>query len=203
MEVFMTSHFQRCLVLLLVLVPAFAIEATAQRRNPADTRRAISNDTFRELMNKEREGRGAPDPKADLARAVALKQLREDFVSIQAVNNKMMAQAWATENIDYERTSLMLNEINDKAVRLKNNLSLPQPEKIARQNLSATSLKEFKSALLVMDRSLMSFVNNPIFHGLVEVNSGTQATQDLENVIAYSAKLRKIAAYLKTSQMSR
>ena len=199
----MTSHFQRCLVLLLVLVPAFAIEAAAQRRNPADTRRAISNDTFRELMNKEREYRGAPDPKADLARAVALKQLREDFVSIQAVNNKMMAQAWASDNIDYERTSSMLGEINDKAVRLKNTLSLPQPEKIARQNLSATSLKEFKSALLVMDRSLMGFVNNPIFHGLVEVNSGAQATQDLENVIAYSAKLRKIAANLKTSQMSR
>jgi hypothetical protein len=204
------NRLQCFLMIQLALIPAFVIVVAAQpgaRRTPADTRRAIANDTFRELMKRERETR-APGPNSansEAARAVALRQLREDFKSIQDVNNKMMAQAWATEGIDYARTSSMLGDINERAVRLKNNLSLPQPEKIRRQHVTASGLKEFKSALMLMDRSLMSFVNNPIFRerNVVEVNLAAQATQDLEDVIAFSANLKKIAANLKHASENR
>jgi len=54
----------------------------------------------------------------------------------------------------------------------------------------------------LMDRSLMSFVNNPVFRerNVVEVNLATQATKDLDDVIAYSANLKKIAANLKRAK---
>jgi len=81
-------------------------------------------------------------------------------------------------------------------------LALPQPDKVQHKTLSANGAKEFKSALLLMDRSLMNFVNNPVFRerNVVEVNLATQATKDLDDVIVYSANLKKIAANLKRSK---
>jgi len=194
-------RLETAILVQFALIFVCAISVAAQgRRNRDDTRRQIANDTFRELMKVQRESR-APNPKTDEERAATLRQIREDFRTIQDVNNRMMARAWKSEKIDYDETSSMLAEINDKAVRLKNNLSLPHPEKLERQDVNAGGVKEFKSALLLMDRSLMSFVNNRIFReNVIEVNLATQATQDLENVIGFSSKLRKIAANLKTAQ---
>jgi hypothetical protein len=197
-------RIHRTFVIQLALIPVFAMVVAAQpgsRRSTEATRRALANDTFRELMKRERETLAGPSPRSEAERFEALKQVREDFRTIQDVNNKMMSQAWAREKIDYEQTWHMLSEINDRAVRLKSNLALPQPDKIQHRPLSANGPKEFKSTLLLMDRSLMSFVNNPMFRerNVVEVNLAAQATKDLEDVIAYSANLRKIAANLKKS----
>lgn len=200
-----SRRFHRLCVIQLALIPVFAFAVAAQpggRRASAEaTRRAMANDTFRELMKRERETIAGPTPRSEAERFAALKQIREDFRTIQDVNNRMMSQAWARENVDFDRTVNMLDEINDRAVRLKSNLALPQPDKIQHKTLSPKGAKEFKSALLVMDRSLMSFVNNPVFRerNVVEVTQATQATRDLEDVIAYSANLRKIAANLKKS----
>jgi hypothetical protein len=196
---------RRILVMVAALVPVFVIEAAAQpgtRRSPADVRRATTNDTWRELMKVERETRNVPQPVLDAARLATLKQLKEDFRSIQDVNNRMMAAAWAQEMVDYDRTVQMLSEINSRAVRLKSNLALPEPENTKPKTLAASGVKEFKAALLVMDRSLMNFVTNPIFQerNVVEVNLATKATRDLEAVIAYSANLKKIASHLKNGK---
>jgi hypothetical protein len=63
-------------------------------------------------------------------------------------------------------------------------------------------VKEFKSALLLMDHSIMRFVNNPIFQkpNLVEIESATRASQDLAEIITLSATLKKIADNLKGSR---
>jgi hypothetical protein len=115
-----------------------------------------------------------------------------------------MAAAWGREGIDYARTSSMLGEINDRAIRLKNTLALPPAEKVKRTDLAVSGLKDFKSALLVMDRSLMSFVTNPIFReNTLEVNLAAKAMKDLEEVISYSANLRKIASNLKNATNNR
>jgi hypothetical protein len=196
---------RRVLIIVSVLGPIFVIEAAAQpgaRRSPSDVRRVTANDTFRELMKAERETRNVPQPVLDAARLATLKQMKEDFRLIQDVNNRMMAAAWANEMVDYERTAQMLTEINSRAVRLKGNLALPQPENTKPKTVAASGLKEFKAALLAMDRSLMSFVTNPIFQerNVVEVNLATKATRDLEDVIAYSANLKKIAGHLKNEK---
>jgi hypothetical protein len=63
-------------------------------------------------------------------------------------------------------------------------------------------VKEFKSALLLLDHSIMSFVNNPIFQkpNLVEIESATRASHDLAEIITLSATLKKIADNLKGSR---
>jgi hypothetical protein len=147
----------------------------------------------------EREHRNPAGDNSEVTRAL-LKQTSDDFKTIQNINNKMMAEVYATETVDYERTSAAIAQINTKAVRLKNNLSLPDAKKVKSKDLTVSGAKEFKSALLLMDRSIMSFVTNPIFkeRNVVEVESATHASQDLADIIRFSATLKKIADNLKS-----
>lgn len=189
----------------IALIPAFVVTAAAQRGspghpNPDATRATINDETFRELMKMERENRNPAADNSEAMRAL-LKQTTDDFKAIQNINNKMMAQVFATEAVDYDRTSAAIAQINTKATRLKNNLSLPNPRDVKRKDLTVSEAKEFKSALLLMDRSIMSFVTNPIFQKpkVMEVESATRASQDLADIIMLSATLKKIADNLKSS----
>jgi hypothetical protein len=199
------------LVIQVAIIPAFIISAFAQQAgsnhpSPIQDRAMINDDTFRELMKVERENTTSSVARPDLARAAVLKQLRDDFKSIQDVNNKMMAEAWAREQLDYGHISDMLSEINGRATRLKANLLLPEPESSKKKDerLSISGPKGLRSALLLMDRSIMSFVTNPIFQkpNVMEIGLAKQARRDLESVIALSVDLKKVAANLKTSAES-
>jgi hypothetical protein len=190
-------------VWLIALIPAFVVAASAQRPgrpNPEATRRTINAETFRELMNRERETRIPAGDNSEATRAL-LQQITDDFKALQNINNKMMADVFAKDAVDYEGTSTAIAQINTKATRLKNNLSLPHPKEMKKKDLSVSGAKEFKSALLVMDHSIMSFVNNPIFQqrNVMEVETATRASQDLADVIAFSATLKKIVDNLKSS----
>jgi len=190
--------------LAIVLSAASACLTAAQtgptRRSTADDSRAtIANDTFRELTKADR-GNVSPDGRvSDAVREAALKQVVEDFKSIQDINNRMMADVWSSQGINYDRTLKALAEISTKATRLRNTLVLPEPETLKRPALTVSDLKEFKSSLMLMDRFLMSFVTNPIFreHKVLEVNLATQASRDLQEVVLLSADLKKAAQRLK------
>ena len=190
-------------VWLIALMPVLVVAASAQRAsrpNPDATRSTINDETFRELMKLERENKNPGGDNSESTQAL-LKQITDDFRSMQSINNKMMAEVYATPAIDYDRTSAAIAQINTKAVRLKNNLSLPDAKKVKSKDLTVSGAKEFKSALLLMDRSIMSFVTNPIFkeRNVVEVESATHASQDLADIIRFSATLKKIADNLKSS----
>lgn len=191
---------------LIALIPAFVVAALAQRGstsrpNPEGTRRTINDETYRELMNRERENKNSARDDSDPMRALLIKQNGEDFKSLQNINNKMMAEVYAKEVIDFDRTSAAIAQINTKAIRLKNNLSLPNPKNVKKNDLTVSGAKEFKSALLLMDRSIMSFVTNPMFkeRNVMKVESATQASQDLAEIIKLSATLKKVAENLKSS----
>lgn len=191
-------------ILTIVALPVFVQQVSAQsasRRNPDDVRREIANDTWRELMKTDRERKIFAD-ESEPGRAARMKQIHDDFKSIQDINNRMMAQAWAGPEINFATTAVMLNEINSRAVRLKSNLALPDAEGPKRNQPNVSGVQQFKSALLGMDRSLMSFVNNPIFREtkVVDVKIAARATQDLDYVIALSTDLKKVAGKLKDSK---
>jgi hypothetical protein len=193
----------------VALIPAFVVTASAQRGgmshpNPEGTRQTINDETFRELLRVERETKNPGKDNSEAMRAL-IKQTSDDFKALQNINNKMMADVYAKEAVDYERTSAAIAQINTKAVRLKNNLSLPDPKKVTKKDLTVSGTKEFKSALLLMDRSIMSFVTNPIFKqsNVMEVESATRASQDLADIITLSATLKRIADNLKSSTAQR
>jgi hypothetical protein len=128
------------------------------------------------------------------------KQITNDFKELQSLNNKMMATAWEQPTLDYKYISRMTGEIAKKATRLRSNLALPKSEeKEAVQPSEEISTKEaFKAELLSLDRSVMSFVTNPIFQktNVMDLRLANQATSDLEAVISRSNKLKRVSAKL-------
>ncbi len=146
---------------------------------------------------------------------------------MQALNNRMMATAWATETLDYSFVSDMVSRIRGKATRLKTNLNLPGPndpeeaapdpnvaepkaadpkvgDPKAASDPVVHNAKEFRDALLVLDQTIMRFVTNPLFQtpNTIEVNLATKARKDLETVISLTADLKKTAARLQKTSNS-
>lgn len=185
---------------ILILVYTCATGTQGQSRQPS------ARDTARQIQRVERDqlllNQPLPPTKEDdSARLAALKQSKEDFRSIQGINNKMMANAWAKVELDYNSISESISQIRSKAIRLKSNLSLPKPEKQADEkpiDFSVASVKDFRAGLMLLDRSLMSFVTNPLFKesSVMEVSAATRASHDLEMVIELSENLQKAAKSL-------
>lgn len=136
----------------------------------------------------------------DSLRLAVLKQIKEDFRNIQGLNNTMMAKSWAHEELDYGYISDSISQIKSKATRLRSNLALPKPKDVEERQLDLThaGVKEFRTALLLLDKSIMDFIKNPLFQNpdVVEVNLAAQASQDLKVIIELSGNLQKSAAAL-------
>jgi len=129
------------------------------------------------------------------------KQITEDFRELQSLNNRMMATTWDQPTLDYKYISRMTGEILKKATRLRSNLGLPKSEeKEAAQPSEEISTKEaVKAELVSLDRSVMSFVTNPIFQqtNVMDLRLANQAKSDLEAVISMSNRLKKVSAKLR------
>jgi hypothetical protein len=139
-------------------------------------------------------------------REALMRQVRSDFKDLQELNNKMMATAWETDTLDYTFLSDMVSRIKGKASRLKTNLQLPSSDEVANTTpvQAISTLREFRASLLVLDATIMRFVNNPVFqtpHNL-EIGLATKARHDLEAVISLTTDLKKIAVRLSRTPPS-
>ena len=137
---------------------------------------------------------------ANSNRTEVLKQIRKDFKELQELNNKMKAHTWERESLEYSFLSDMISHIKEKADRLKMNMHLPEPAKIEKApSLRAISGPgEFRTALLVLDKTIMRFVNNPLFQTMntLEIDLAVKARQDLESIIVMTTDLKKTASRL-------
>lgn len=174
-----------------------------------DQARAIQRaEMDRLLLLPARSAKAVADPH----HAVVMKQIREDFKDLQELNNKMMATAWAGKTLDYSFLSDMVSRIKGKATRLKTNLNLPSPADpqaaVAGPKTvpdpAVNNAGEFRNALLVLDKTIMRFVTNPLFQtpNTLEVSLATKARQDIEAVISLTTDLKKTASRLQKSANS-
>ena len=112
----------------------------------------------------------------------------------------MMSEAWSRPELDYRYISEMISQIRGKAARLKLNLALPEAEDDKTKTLdgSFSDTKQFRAALLQLDRHIMSFATNPLFQkpDVIEVELAKRASRDLTKVVELSGKLKKVAAKL-------
>ena len=186
-----------CLLLSsLCFVSAKAQQGGLNRPTMGDQAREIERDERDQLLLLRR----LPSLNDDPARKALLKQISEDFRDIQALNNKMMADTWSREEPNYDFISDMISQIRGKANRLKLNLPLPAAQNSDRKefHLDDVDVKQFRAALLVLDKSIMSFVTNPIFREtkVVEMKMAAQASGDLETVLQLSGQIKKAASSL-------
>ena len=133
------------------------------------------------------------------ARQAVLKQINDDFKTLQVLNNKLMSEVEDQGGADYKEISTMLADIGSRAARLKSNLALPKvDEKKEKSNSELTTAAALKDRLMEFDRVVMSFATNPIFQqaNVIDVELAKQASGDLATIIERSGKLKKAAAKL-------
>jgi hypothetical protein len=128
------------------------------------------------------------------ARNTTLAEVREDFWRIQLANDDLNSSLSSQTAIDSRMIAKTAAEIRTRAKRLKENLALPRIEKGAEpQTVSATS--DLRSSIAKLSKLIESFVSNPMLSQkhVVDATLSLQASRDLEDIIAVSAEIRKVA----------
>jgi len=196
------------LLLVTQLISSLSVYSSEARAWVPGITQSAMRDRAREIerVERDRELNNKPIPPKkddDSARLILLKQSKEDFKVLQGVNNKMMADAWDHDDLDYGSISESISQIRSRAVRLRSSLALPKTEEEKQPDkkpadLTTASVKEFRAALLRLDKSIMNFVTNPLFKdsAVVEMDLATRASHDLEMVIEQSETLQKVARSL-------
>jgi hypothetical protein len=202
------SHVS-CLVLILAglsLVTVLEVNAQSSEQRPGTTVGVRPGDNsgrlpdslqppnIRErqmvLLQMEIE---AAKPRTPEEQKLALQQISEDYKKIQIINNKMISDVIPSKAPDYKYVGEMMSEIRKRASRLKFNLRLPKPdEKIQRRQYKhAKDIPSLRAALLLLDQTIMSFVNNPVFTNtdVINVNHASQLGVDLETIVEFTKEL--------------
>ena len=141
------------------------------------------------------------DTESEAVRVSRFKKIKDDFRDLQSLNNKMMADAWLTDTLDYSSIAEMVSKIRGKANSLKDGLSLPQSEEpaIGLKLPAVTSVRQFREELLLLDKTIMRFVTNPVFQAAntVDVNLAKNASDDLEQVLSLTVDIKQNAQKLR------
>jgi hypothetical protein len=141
------------------------------------------------------------DEETESMRLSRFKKIKDDFRDLQSLNNKMMADAWMQDTLDYSSIAEMVSKIRTKANDLKEGLSLPESEKpqAALKRATVTTVRQFREELLLLDKTIMRFVTNPVFQAVnaVDVNLAKKASEDLQQVILLTVDLKQNAQKLR------
>jgi len=187
----------RSVLILLALAVSFTC---AQGQGNAERARAIERaDLDRILLWAVPK-----DKESEVMRANRFKKIKEDFRDLQSLNNKMMADAWMKDALDYPAITDMVSKIRSKANDLKDGLALPAAENPAAASKvpTVTTARQFREELLLLDKKVMSFVNNPVFRvgNTMDVNLAKQASEDLQHVIVLTVDIKQNAQKLRKTQ---
>jgi hypothetical protein len=193
-----SNRFQSLLITLAVLVCFDCVQGQGRNRERA---RAIE----RAEMDRLLLWAVPKDEESEAVRVSRFKKIKDDFRDLQSLHNKMMADAWLQETLDYSSIAEMVSKIRGKANSLKEGLSLPQSDepKTDLKMPAVTTVRQFREELLLLDKTLMRFVNNPVFQAAnsVDVNLAKKASDDLDQVISLTVDLKQNAQKLrKTGQ---
>jgi hypothetical protein len=164
-------------------------------RNPSPA--TIARNAEQDMMSREWNLTHIPDQvngQFKTEQVSVFRQVQEDFTNLQLANNKMMKAVFVAKNLDYKLITATTEEIKKRALRLRGNLVLPKlaDKEKARDNQSPGD-EQLKASLLTLDRSIMSFVTNPLFKMSDTIDPGlaAKAGRDLESIIQFSDLIRK------------
>lgn len=185
------------LLIALTLAGSFSCVQGQGRAVNADRARAIE----RADMDRLLLWAVPKDKESESMRLSRFKKIKDDFRDLQSLNNKMMADAWSQDTLDYSAISEMVSKIRSKANDLKDGLSLPESDKpqTTLKMPAVTTVRQFREELLLLDKAVMRFVNNPVFqaNNSVDVNLAKKASEDLEQAISLSIDLKQNAQKLR------
>jgi hypothetical protein len=124
-------------------------------------------------------------------------QIKDDFTHVQLIHNKMMQLVFVEGKADRKLIATTTAEINKRAIRLSENLVLPEIDEKTK-NLKPDETQNssgLPAGLMLLDRYIMSFISNPVFKqpNVVDPQNALKARSDLSLIIRLSDQIKKKA----------
>jgi pectate lyase len=159
-----------------------------------------------EMVIIENALKGSSSPRAERYQPLVLEQIREDFLRIQVVDRKLMHSLSISDVPDLELVAESASEIKKRAVRLKKNLALPEPNARATEQSNAEVQLEperLRSSLSMLSSLIDQFVTNPVFKEsrLIDAQLSAKALKDIEGIIELSGQLKRSSEKLKRARL--
>lgn len=146
------------------------------------------NQRTADMSNLERKA----GPKRDAQTILA--EVNEDFERLRAIDEEMKTRLASNAALDYKHVAASSAEVKQRAIRLKTNLTLPDPKDEKRLKVQDPGA-DLKPALTTLESLLNSLLTNPVFSdsGALDARLAGKAKLDLESIIELSEKVRKSA----------
>ena len=175
---------------LALLAGAAQAQGTAPRREDP-LQRKLQSVVQLEMLEASMTRRTA----SSTDRNTTLAEVREDFSRIQLANDDLNSSLSSQTAIDSRMIVKTASEIRSRAKRLKENLALPRPEKDSGPQ-TVFAANDLRSSIVKLTKLIESFVSNPMLSQkhVVDATLSLQASRDLEEIIAVSAEIKKVAA---------
>jgi hypothetical protein len=179
------------IVFALVLSAGAAQAQGTPPRREDPLQRKLQSVVQLEMLEAAMSRRSAPST----GRNTTLAEVREDFSRIQLANDDLNSALSSQTAIDSRMIAKTASEIRTRAKRLKENLALPRPEKGV-ESQTVTAASDLRSSIAKLTNLIESFVSNPMLSQkhVVDATLSLQASRDLEDIIAVSAEIKKLAA---------
>jgi len=188
-----------CCVLLTVFAVAIVTRSQARYPGPEARENNRSMDEYDRTLNRMKN-----DAKAASERRRSLfPQINEDFQQLQVIHNEIVRMLQPDKSINYDRLADLTGDMKKRSARLRENLSLPEPDKTHAEPAHPETIDEahIKKTIADLHDVVVSFVANPIFRNIAVVEPKTidAATKDLNNLMDLSDELKREAKTLGKS----
>ena len=211
MKMWSTSIFQRfnsrnCCVILLSLLTPICVAEVAKSQPPSPglqgqtvrERNRAMDDYDRTLNRMKNDARAANERRRSL-----FPQINEDFQRIQVIHNEIVRMLQPDKSLNYDRLAELTDDMKKRSSRLRENLSLPEPDKAETKPVHSEAIDEshMKKNIVALHDRVVNFVANPIFKnlGVVDATMIDSATEDLNNLIDISDEIKREAKILGKS----
>ena len=188
-----------CLPLLLLGVAEIAKSQARGLPGPAAREGNRTMDEYDRTLNRmKNDAKAARERRRNL-----FPQINDDFQRIQVIHNEIVRMLQPDKSIDYERLADLTDDMKKRTSRLRENLSLPEPEKTEQKPTHEEAIDEshMKKNIVALHDLVVSFVANPLFKnlGVVDANVIDAASANLENIIECSDEIKREAKLLGKS----
>jgi hypothetical protein len=147
-----------------------------------------------QLNNLGAEKASPNDPKRAQA---MMDQVGEDFQRILTLHNEIVRAIATNQSLNFQFISDAAGEIKKRSARLQTSLKLQKPESATdnRQRVTNVKVMETKDELILLCKTIESFIRNPIIEkpGTVDAQQLEKARGDLESVVELSDAIKKHA----------
>jgi hypothetical protein len=173
----------------VALASTFLLNGFGQRGDRVRDRDSNERDLEQRIFNLGMLGKRSGGTRRDPN--LTPEQLREDFTRIQVLNNSLVEAMSRDGETDARFVDKSISEIRMRAVRLKDNLALPKPEKST--NHPGPDPVGLKAGIAMLDELITRFAHNPAFKEARadDAELSVRARCDLEAIIELSGQIKK------------